>query len=145
MRQLLATLLFAASSASFAGSLERVDQVDLIELEPVTMRALLVVNLDEDRVNTRQAMKLLFKKVNNYLDFADSGQLLQAAPNASKMHRPKIVVYGPKEGTTGEMQNLAGLKLAGQKAGVEVEVKPYHSGVKSRPIDIKPKVRGSVA
>ena len=133
---LLASVLLASSAQ--AGNLERLDQVDLVELEAETSRAQLVVLLEDDRVNTRQAVKALFKKVNNYLDFVDSGQLKEAAPAASPSHRPKIIVYGPRDATSGEMQNLAGLKLAGQKAGVEVEVLPHQPGLKPRPVQIKP-------
>jgi hypothetical protein len=120
-----------------AGGLERLDQVDLIELEAGTSRAQLAVLLDEDRVNTKQSLKALFKKVNNYLDFVYSGQIKEAAPNASSTLQPKIVVYGPKDATSGEMQNLAGLKLAGTKAGVEVEVRPHQLGLRSRPAQIR--------
>lgn len=141
MRLALMFCLAVASLSTYAGGLERLDQVDLLELEPKTGRALLVVLLDEDRVNTRQAYRALFKKVNNYLDFVESGQLKSSAPQASESARPKIVVYGPKDATTAEMQNLAGLKLAGQKAGVEVEVLPHAPGLKARPVPIKPTQR----
>jgi hypothetical protein len=141
---LLFTLVLAVSSAK-AGNLERADQVDLIELEPKTSRAQLVVLLEEDKVNTKLAMKALFKKVNNYLDFVESGQLKEAAPNASASLRPKIVVYGPRDASSAEMQNLAGLKLAGQKAGVEVEVQAFQAGIKPRPVQIKPVKRAGGA
>jgi hypothetical protein len=139
----LATLVVAL--VAHAGGLEKPDHVDLIELEGATSRALLLVLLDEDRVNTRPAIKTLFKKVNNYLDFVNSGQLKDAAPNANMALPPKIVVYGPKDATSAEMQNLAGLKLAGQKAGVEVEVQPYRPGLKPRPVPIKPFKRATGA
>jgi hypothetical protein len=138
MRALLLTALLSLAATANAGNLEHLDQVDLIELELKTSRALLVLLLEEDKVNTRPAMKALFKKVNNYLDFVASGQLKDAAPNASATLRPKIVVYGPRDATSAEMQNLAGLKLAGQKAGVEVEVQPHQAGIKSRPVPIIP-------
>ena len=138
MRYLLPTVLLSLALAANAGNLERLDQVDLIELELKTSRALLVLLLEEDKVNTRPAMTAVFKKVNNYLDFVASGQLNEAAPNASATLRPKIVVYGPRDATSAEMQNLAGLKLAGQKAGVEVEVQPYQPGIRARPVPIKP-------
>jgi hypothetical protein len=129
--------LLVALSAR-AGNLDRIDQVDLIELDPKTSRAQLIVLLEDDKVNTKVAIKTLFKKVNSYLDFVDSGQLKEAAPNASATLRPKIVVYGPRDATSAEMQNLEGLKLAGQKAGVEVEVQAFVAGIKARPIPIKP-------
>jgi hypothetical protein len=110
-----------------AGSLDRLDQVDLIELEPKTAQAHLVVLLEEERVNTRQSLKALYKKVNSYQD----------APNISRTVRPQVVVYAPKEATIGELQNLAGLKLAGSKAGIEVEVRAYQAGMKPRPVAIK--------
>ena len=138
MRTFPPLILLALVAAAHAGNLERLDQVDLIELEARTSQAQLVVLLEDDRVNTRQTVKALFKKVNNYLDFVDSGQLKDAAPKASQTIRPKIIVYGPREATSGEMQNLAGLKLAGQKAGVEVEVLPHQPGLKPRPVPIKP-------
>ncbi|MGM9482306.1 DUF6572 domain-containing protein [Roseateles sp. NT4] len=125
-------------TAAHAGSLDRADQVDLIELDGKTSQARLLVLLEEDRVNTRPAMKSLFKKVNNYLAFVDSGQLKEAAPTANPSLRPRIVVHGPKEASTAEMPNLAGLKLAGQKAGVEVEVLAYQPGIRPRPVAIKP-------
>ena len=137
MRNLLPIVgIFAAVTAN-AGNLDRLDQVDLIELDEKTSRAHLVILLDDDKVDTKQAMKTLFKKVNNYLDFVDSGQLKAAAPNASTTLSPKIMVYGPREATSAEMQNLAGLKLAGRKAGIEVEVQPYQAGIKARPVAIK--------
>jgi hypothetical protein len=74
MRALLSVALLSLAATANAGNLERLDQVDLIELELKTSRALLVVLLEEDKVNTRPAMKALFKKVNNYLDFVASGQ-----------------------------------------------------------------------
>ncbi len=145
MRTTIAIAALLTTCAAQAGGLDKPDHVDLIELEGPTSRALLVVLLEEDRVNTRLALKILFKKVNNYLDFVDTGQLKDAAPNASTTLRPKIVVYGPKGATSGEMQNLAGLKLAGQKAGVEVEVQPYRPGIKPRPVLIKPLKRSTGA
>jgi hypothetical protein len=137
MRYFLSFVVLLVALSARAGNLERIDQVDLIELEPKTSRAQLVVLLEEDKVNTKLAIKALFKKVNNYLDFVDSGQLKEAAPNASAELRPKIVVYGPRDATSAEMQNLAGLKLAGQKAGVEVEVQAFQAGIKPRPVPIK--------
>jgi hypothetical protein len=137
MRHALSFVVLLVALSARAGNLERIDQVDLIELEPKTSRAQLVVLLEEDKVNTKMAMKALFKKVNNYLDFVDSGQLKEAAPNASATLRPKIVVYGPRDATSAEMQNLAGLKLAGQKVGVEVEVQAFQASVKPRPVPIK--------
>ena len=134
--KLIPLVILAAVTAN-AGNLDRLDQVDLIELDEKTSRAQLVILLDEDKVDTKQAMKTLFKKVNNYLDFVETGQLKAAAPNASTALRPKIVVYGPREATSAEMQNLAGLKLAGQKAGIEVEVQQYQAGIKPRPVSIK--------
>ena len=145
MRHLLPLALLSLAISARAGNLERLDQVDLIELETKTSRAQLVILLEDDRVNTRQAVKALFKKVNNYLDFVESGQLKEAAPTASATLRPKIIVYGPREATSGEMQNLAGLKLAGQKAGVEVEVLAHQPGLKPRPVPIKPFRRAGVA
>jgi hypothetical protein len=145
MRPLQFLAAIALATNAQAGKLERLDQVDLIELEAKTSRAQLVVLLEDDRVNTRQALKALFRKVNNYLDFVDSGQLKEAAPTASATHRPKIVVYGPREATNGEMQNLAGLRLAGQKAGVEVEVLSHQPGLKPRPVQIKASKRASGA
>lgn len=138
MRPLLLLASIAFATTAQAGNLDRPDQVDLIELDAKTARAQLVVLLEDDRVNSRPAVKPLFKKVNNYLDFVESGQLKAAVPAASTSLRPKIVVYGPREARSGEMQNLAGLKLAGQNAGVEVEVLPYQLGIKSRPVQIKP-------
>ena len=137
MRGLLFFVTLLVALAAKSGNLDRIDQVDLIELDPQTSRAQLIVLLEEDKVNTKVAMKTLFKKVNSYLDFVDSGQLKEAAPNASATLRPKIVVYGPRDATLAEMQNLAGLKLAGQRAGVEVEVKAFMAGIKARPIPIK--------
>jgi hypothetical protein len=137
MRHALSLVVLLVALSARAGNLERIDQVDLIELEPKTSRAQLVVLLEEDKVNTKMAMKALFKKVNNYLDFVDSGQLKEAAPNASATLRPKIVVYGPRDATSAEMQNLAGLNLAGQKVGVEVEVQAFQASVKPRPVPIK--------
>ena len=145
MRIALFVVALLTALCANAGNLERLNQVDLIELEAKTARALLVILLEEDQVNTKQAMKALFKKVNNYLDFVDSGQLKEAAPNASATLRPKIVVYGPREATSAEMQNLAGLKLAGQKVGVEVEVQAFQAGLKARPVVIKPMKRASGA
>jgi len=145
MRNFLPVAALLTALSAGAGNLERLDQVDLIELDARTSRAQLLILLEEDKVDTKQAMKALFKKVNNYLDFVDSGQLKDAAPNASATLRPKIVVYGPREATTAEMQNLAGLKLAGQKAGVEVEVQVHQAGIKPRPIAIRPVKRGSGA
>jgi hypothetical protein len=142
MRTFLVVFLALCTMSAGAGSLSKLDHVDLIELEANTSRPVLVVLLEQDRVNTRQAVKSLFKKVNNYLDFARSGQLKEAAPNSSTTLRPKIIVYGPEGATSGEMQNLDGLKLAGQKAGVEVEVLPYRAGIKPRPVAIKPVQRG---
>ena len=138
MRNVLPGLLLFTAVAACAGNLDRLDQVDLIELEENTSRAQLVILLDEDRVDTKQAMKAVFRKVNHYLDFAASGQLKVAAPNASLSLSPKIVVYGPRDATSAEMQNLAGLKLAGQKAGIEVEVRPFQVGIKPRPVAIQP-------
>ncbi len=145
MRYALFFIVLLVALGARAGSLERIDQVDLIELEPKTSRAQLVVLLEEDKINTKVAMKILFKKVNNYLDFVESGQLKEAAPNASATLRPKIVVYGPRDASSAEMQNLAGLKLAGQKAGVEVEVQAFLAGIKARPVQIKPVKRASGA
>ena len=137
MRNLLPIVAIFAAVTANAGNLDRLDQVDLIELDEKTSRAQLVILLDDDKVDTKQAMKTLFKKVNNYLDFVDSGQLKATAPNASTTLSPKIMVYGPREATSAEMQNLAGLKLAGRKAGIEVEVQPYQAGIKARPVAIK--------
>ena len=139
---LIATLFAVAANA---GSLDQIDQVDAIELEVSTSRALLLIVLEEDRVHTRPAMKALLKKVNRYLHFFLSGQLKEAAPNADATHHPKIVVYGPREATTGEMQNLAGLRLAGQKVGVDIVVLPHQPGIKLRPVSIKPVKRGGAA
>ena len=138
MRTTLAFALALTAVAAHAGNLQRLDQVDLIELEVSTARAQLVVLLDDDRIDTKISLKALFKKVNNYLDFVDSGQIREAAPNASGTIQPKIVVYGPRDATSGEMQNLAGLKLAGSKAGIEVEVRPYEPGLRPRPVQIRP-------
>jgi hypothetical protein len=141
MRTSAAALLSAAlllAAQAHAGSLERLDHVDLIELDPKTSTGQLLIVLDEDRVNTRQSVKALYKKFNNYQDFIDSGQVLEAAPNISKERRPVVVVYAPKDATSGEMQNLAGLKLAASKVGAPVEIRPYAPGVKQRPIQIRP-------
>lgn len=137
MRAVLPLTLLALVAVAHAGNLDRLDQVDLIELDAKSSQAQLIVLLEDDRVNTRQSVKALFKKVNNYLNFVDSGQLKEAAPKASQTLRPKIIVYSPREATSGEIQNLAGLKLAGQKAGVEVEVLPHQPGLKPRPVQIK--------
>ena len=77
----------------------------------------------------------------NYLGFAASGQLKIAAPNASDSLAPKIVVYGPRDATSAEMQTLAGLKLAGKKAGVEVEVHSFKAGIRPRPVAFTPAKR----
>ncbi len=138
MRHALLLALVFTAFATNAGNLQRLDQVDLIELDAKTSRAQLIVLLDDDKVDTKTAMKTLFKKVNGYLDFVESGQLKEAVPTASTSLRPKIVVYGPRDATSAEMQNLAGLKLAGQKAGVEVEVQVFQAGLKPRPVAIKP-------
>ncbi len=145
MRHSMFLVALLAAFCAKAGNLERVDQVDLIELEANTLRAQLVVLLEENKVSSKVAMKTLFKKVNNYLDFVESGQLKEAAPNANATLRPKIVVYGPREGSSAEMQNLAGLKLAGQRAGVEVEVHKFKAGIKPRPVLIKPVRRANGA
>ena len=145
MRHSLFLVALLAAFCAKAGNLERVDQVDLIELEANTSRAQLVVLLEEDKVNSKVAMKTLFKKVNNYLDFVESSQLKEAAPNANTTLRPRIVVYGPRDASSAEMQNLAGLKLAGQRAGVEVEVQEFKAGIRPRPVPIKPVRRASGA
>lgn len=139
MRLLLALIVVAlAADGARAGSLDRPDHIDAIELEAGTSRALLLVLLEEDRINTRPAMRALVRKVNRYLDFVRSGQLTRAARTANAAHQPRIVVYGPREATSAEMQNLAGLRQAGRKAGVEVEVLPHRPGIRPRPVRITP-------
>jgi hypothetical protein len=137
MRTLVFVSIVLWGRIACAGSLDRLDQVDLIELDPKTSQLQLLVVLEEDRVNTRQAVKALYKKFNNYQDFIESGQALAAAPNASKTLRPVVVVYAPKEATSGEMQNLAGLKLAASKVGAVVEVRPHATGVRAKPVAIE--------
>ena len=143
MRSIVPAIALLTTLSASAGNLGRFDQVDLIELDANTARAHLVVLLDEDKVDSKLAMKALFKKISSYLDFVESGQLKDAAPNASTVLRPKIMVYGPRDATSAEMQNLAGLRLAGQKAGIEVEVQAFQAGIKPRPVAIKPVKRGA--
>ena len=138
MSPLAPAILFLMPLAAIAGGLGSLNQVDLVELEATTNRAVLVVLLEDDRINTRPAYRTLFKKVNNYMEFVQSGQLREVAPNASASLPPKIVIYGPREASTAEMQNLNGLKLAGQKAGIEVEVLPFRPGLRERPVPIRP-------
>jgi hypothetical protein len=135
MRYFLLVLFVVATGAS-AQSLQRLDQVDSIELDAKTSQIRLLVVLGEERVNTRQAVKALYKKFNNYQDFITSGQALVAAPNGSASIRPVVVFFGPKEATSGEMQNLEGLKLAASKVGAAVEVRPYAPGLSPKPVVI---------
>ena len=137
MRNLLFFLAVVTLLDANAGGLERLDQVDLIELDPKTSQLQLLVLLDEDRVNTRQAVKALYKKFNNYQDFIQSGQALASTPNGSKALRPVVILVAPKEATSGEMQNLAGLKLAAAKAGVEVEVRSHINSIRAKPVTIE--------
>jgi hypothetical protein len=145
MRYFCQFLLLFACASSYAQSLDRLDQVDLIELDPKTSQIQLLVILGEDRANTRQAVKALYKKFNNYQDFITSGQAVAAAPTGSTTLRPVVVLVGPKEATSGEMQNLAGLKLAASKVGAAVEVRPYEPGLRPKPIAINrvPPKRGA--
>ena len=76
-------IALSAFTSARAGGLENLNQVDLVELEPRTSQLQLLVLLEDDRVNTKQAMKALFRKVNNYQDFITSGQALAVAPNSS--------------------------------------------------------------
>jgi hypothetical protein len=137
LRLLLGIATFVVLSGARAGGLERLDQVDLIELDPKTSQLQLLVLLEEDRVDSRPAVRALYKKFNNYQDFIDSGQALAAAPNASKTLRPVVVVVAPRDATSGEMQNLAGLKLAASKVRADVEVRPYTPGIRAKPIVIE--------
>lgn len=134
-----------ALGTSYAQSLDRLDQVDLVELDPKTSRIQLLIVLGEDRPNTRQAVKALYQKFNNYQDFIASGQALVAAPTGSTTLRPIVVLVGPKDATSGEMQNLAGLKLAASKVGATVEVRPYEPGLRPKPVAIHraPSKRGT--
>ena len=137
MRCLILGLVVFGSTGVHAGGLEKLDQVDLIELDPKTSQLQLLVLLDEDRIDTRAAVKALYRKFNNYQDFIDSGQALTAVPSGNKTLRPLVVVVAPKDATNAEMQNLAGLKLAASKVNAEVEVRPYAPGVRSKPIAIE--------
>lgn len=145
MRYLIQFLFLLACASSHAQSLDRLDQVDLIELDPKTSQIQLLIILNEDRVNTRQAVKALYQKFNNYQDFINSGQATAAAPTGSTAVRPVVVLVGGKEATSGEMQNLAGLKLAASKVGAAVEVRPYESGLRPKPVAINrvPQKRGA--
>jgi hypothetical protein len=136
MRYLPLLLLATFASGAFAQSLQRLDQVDLIELDPKTSQIRLLVVLGEDRVNSRQAVKALYKKFNNYQDFITSGQVLAAAPNGSTTVRPVVVVMAPREASSAELQNLEGLKLAASKVGAAVEVRPYVAALAVKPVVI---------
>ena len=136
MRYLPLLLLAAFASGVFAQSLQRLDQVDLIELDPKTSQIRLLVVLGEERINNRQAVKALYKKFNNYQDFIASGQVLTVAPNGSTSVRPVVVLIAPREATSGEMQNLEGLKLAASKVGAAVEVRSYVPALSPKPVVI---------
>jgi hypothetical protein len=136
LHRFFATSFMLLAAPLFAQSLEKLEQVDLIELDPKTSQIRLLVVLGESRVNTRQAVKALYKKYNNYQDFITSGQALAAAPNGNPKMRPLVVVVGPKEATSGEMQNLDGLKLAASKVGAVVEVIPYVPALSVKPVPI---------
>ena len=138
MHTAILLIALCAFTSARAGGLENLNQVDLVELEPRTSQLQLLVLLEDDRVNTKQAMKALFRKLNNYQDFINSGQALAVAPNSSQKLRPVVVLVAPREATSGELQNLAGLKLAALRAGAEVEVWPHVAGIKARPIAIRP-------
>jgi hypothetical protein len=47
-----------------------------------------------------------------------------------------VVLVGSKDATSGEMQNLAGLKLAASKVGAAVEVRSYQPGLRPKPVVI---------
>lgn len=134
MRRALALWLLVAAGIARAGSLGDPDQVDGLELEPKTGRLRLLVILGEDRVNTRPAVKALYRKFNRYQDFIESGEALRAAPNANPALRPVVVLVGPQGASSGEMQNLEGLKLAASKAGAAVEVLPHQPGLAPKPV-----------
>jgi hypothetical protein len=87
MRILPSVLLALAALAAQAGNLARPDQVDLVEPDARTSQAIAMVLLDEDRVDSRFAMNALFRNVNRYPDFVNSGQSKDAVPAESSANR----------------------------------------------------------
>lgn len=136
-RQLCLCLLMIAAPCARAQNLEHLDQVDLVSIDPRTSQIQLVIILGTDHVNTRPALKALYKKFNKYQDFITSGQAAAAAPTGSKSLPPTVVVMAPQDATIGEMQNIAGLKLAASRVGAEIEVFAHDAALRPRPVAIK--------
>lgn len=134
VRRLSIVLCIAACGGpARAGSLDQPDDIDLTQLDASTRRLQLLVILDDEHVDSRQAMHALWVKLTRYQRYIVDGRALKDHPAADPRLRPEVVIVAPQEASSAEMQNLAGVKMAYDRRDIPVAVQPYVPGLHARP------------
>jgi hypothetical protein len=113
-----------ALSPVFAGSLDRLGEVDAIRISPSNGQATIVLVLEE-RILNREVARKLHKKLNEYQQYARSEQFFKHHPRASADLPVILLVMVPTPVSTAEMQNLTGIKNQFGRHGVKVAVEQF--------------------
>lgn len=132
MRHLIACLVLAATGSVLAGTLDRPSEIDLTYVDRQSGQLELFVILDE-RVNTRQSVRALYQKLDNYRRYVELGQAFKDHPGADASRKPLFVLMAPREADSADVQNLEGVQLRCKSQGYRAVVRPYDPNVKRAP------------
>jgi hypothetical protein len=121
-KRFLIFILTTIANFTFAIGLSDSKQIDSIVLNPQTRQAALILSVDRP-LETDATIRLFADKVNAYLEFVKSGQLLERYPNTDTKKAVRFVIVFEEKPSASVSERIKALRafLIAEKFDVDLK------------------------